>query len=281
MANKQDAWRKFFNVEVIVLIITFVTGLIALPVSIFVQGLSLVDQAILAVLVGLAGAQLADNYSSIKQGDRIEAQEKVQREIAQVIKDFPMGQLKPRAFMVPLEKYTEGAKRIMIIARTASKVSAQVNFFHRQLERGCDIRFLVISPKACQQNYLEAVTPVSLVGKEAIEVFKAELTSTLANVRYLTSLSTNTKGKVEVKLVNYVSNLSFVVVDNDWEREKMIVEFMPYRGDELERPFIELASDDPDPRWYHYFRNICERIWEKATPMTEENTTEQLAVIHG
>ena len=91
MANKQETWRKFLTVEVIVLIITFVTGLIALPVSIFIQGLSLVDQAILAVLVGLAGAQLADNYSSIKQGDRIEAQDRVQREIAQVIKNFPMG----------------------------------------------------------------------------------------------------------------------------------------------------------------------------------------------
>lgn len=276
MANKQETWRKFLTVEVIVLIVTFVTGLIALPVSIFVQGLSLIDQAILAVLVGLAGAQLADNYSSIKQGDRIEAQDKVQREIAQVIKNFPMGQLKPRVEMVPLEKYTEGAKRIMIIARTASKVSAQVNFFHRQLERGCDVRFVVLSPKACQQNYLEAVTPVSLVGEAAIEVFKYELTSTLANVQYLATPPTNTRGKIEVRLVNYVSNLSFVVVDNEGGREKMMVELMPYKGDEPERPFIELASDDPDSRWYHYFRDICESIWEKATPMTDENTTEQL-----
>ena len=275
MANKQETWRKFLTVEVIVLIITFVTGLIALPVSIFVQGLSLVDQAILAVLVGLAGAQLADNYSSIKQGDRIEAQDKVQREIAQVIKNFPMGQLKARAYMVPLERYTEGAKRIMIIARTASKISAQVNFFRRQLGRECKIRFVVLSPKACQQNNLEAVTPMPLVGEEAINVFNAELTYTLANVRYLTSLSTNTKGEVIVRLVNYVSNLSFVVVDDDDGREKMIVELMPYKGDELERPFIELASDDPDPRWYHYFRDICERIWENAIPIIEENTTKQ------
>jgi len=267
MMNKQRALRKFLTVEVIILIITVVVGLIAIPYSILREGLSSTEQAVLAVLVLLATAQLANNYLTMKQEEKTDAHYKAQQDIAQIIKSFSVGVLKPRADVIPLEKFTERAQEILIIARTASTVAAQINFFHKQLERGCRLRFVVISPDACQHSDIEPVMPRPLTGNEAVDIFRAQLTSALSHIRYLKKLSEETAGKVEVRLINYASNLSFVVVDNDKRHGKIIVELTPYKCEELERPHVLLASDDPNTHWYSFFRDICDEIWDNATPI--------------
>ena len=266
MKTRLERWREFLSINNIILIITLLVGLITLAASIFVPGLSLVEQALLAVLLGLAGAQLSSNYATIKQEEKWDTHNRLQQEMAQAIRDFPAGILKPRSDIVPIDKFTESAEDILIVARTGSKVTSNINFFCKQLESGCRLRFVVLNPEACQENYLESVSPKPLMGKEALDVFKAELTAALANIRYLTTLAEKTKGKVELRLISYVSNLSFIVVDESNGRGKVLLEMTPYKCEELERPHIELASDDPNPRRYKFFRSICEEIWKNAAP---------------
>jgi len=265
MENTQTRWRRFLTPANIISIITFVVGLIAIPVSILVQGISIVDQAVLTVVTLLAGAQLADSYSAMKQEEKWEAHQRTQQEIAQVIKDFPSGRLMRRRDIVPLDGFAESAEGMLIIARTASKVAGRSSLFQKLLERGCRLRFVVTNPEAFRRNDIEPVTPKPLIGDQALEVFSAELTATMANIQYVRKLSENTPGKVEWRLVNYISNLSFAMVDEGEGRGRIIVELMPYKCEELDRPHIELTSHDPNTYWYDLFKRTCEDIWNHAT----------------
>jgi hypothetical protein len=265
--NRQDAWRKFITPSNIILAITLVVGLIAIPVRTFVQGTSIIEQAVLAVVTLLAGAQLASGYSAIKQEEKWEAHQKTQQEIAHVVQNFPSGRIKRRIDIMPLEEFAEGAKGILIIARTASKVAGRFKFFRKQLEHGCRLRFVVTSPEAFGQNDIEAVTPIPLTGAQALENFTAELMVTLQNIQHVRNLSENTSGKVDVRLVKYISNVSFVAVDEGDGRGKLIMELMPYKCQELDRPHLELTSRDPNTYWYDLIMTTCEEIWEHAIPM--------------
>lgn len=271
MEKMQSTWKRFLTPANIILLITAVVGLIAIPFRTFVHGISIIDQAVLAILTLLAGAQLASSYSAMKQEEKWDAHQRTQQEIAQVLKDFPSGSLRRRADIIPLEEFAERAKGVLIIARTASKVAGRFNFFRMQLERGCRLRFVVTNPEAFRLNDIEAVTPMPLTGEQALEIFTAELKVTLQNIRHVRELSKATPGKVEVRLTNYISNLSFVAVDEGGGRGKIIVELMPYKCLELDRPHIELTSRDPNTYWYDLFRTTCEEIWEHATPIEEES----------
>jgi len=267
MENRQSTWRKFLTPSNIILMITVVVGLIAIPVRTFGQGVSIVEQAVLGVVTLLAGAQLAGNYSAIKQEEKWESHQKTQQEIAEAIRNFPSGHLKRRNAILPLEEFAGGAKGILIIARTASKVAGRFNFFRKQLEHGCRLRFVVTNPEAFRQNDIEAVTPMPLTGAAALEIFTAELKVTLQNIEHVRGLSADTPGKVEVRLVNYISNMSFVAVDEGSGRGRIIMEMMPYKCQELDRPHIELSSSDPNRYWYDLGVTTCEEIWKHATPM--------------
>jgi hypothetical protein len=268
MENRHAAWSKFLTPSNIILMITLVVGLIAIPVRTFGQGTSIVEQAVLAVVTLLAGAQLASSYSAIKQEEKWETHHKTQQEIAEVIKNFPSGHLKRRNDILPLEEFAGSAKGIFIIARTASKVAGRFKFFRKQLEHGCRLRFVVANPEAFRQNDIEAVTPTPLTGAQALKIFTAELDVTLQNIQHVQKLSEDTPGKVEIRLVNYISNMSFVAVDEGDGRGRIIMELMPYKCQELDRPHIELSSHDPNTYWYELGMATCEEIWEHATPMT-------------
>lgn len=283
MKNRQETWRKFLTPTNAILIITLVVGLIAIPIRTFAQGVSIIEQAVLAIVTLLAGAQLASSYSSMKheeqwdeqhktQQDKLDEYHKTQQEIWQVIKDFPLGLIKRRRDIIPLEKFTENAEGILIIARTASKVAGLSSFFQKHLERGCRVRFVLTNPEAYHRNDIEAVTPMPLTGKHALSVFGASVNATLRNIQSLQKLTENTPGKVEVRLVNYISNLSFVVVDEYNGRGKVLVELMPYKCQELDRPHIELASHDLNSYWYDLFKTTCEDTWNHAIAMAEQSS---------
>lgn len=268
MESRQDAWRKFLTPSNIILVITLVVGLIAIPVRTFGQGASIIEQAVLAIVTLLAGAQLASSYSAIKQEANWETHQKIQQEIADIIKNFPSGHLKRRNDIMSLEEFARSAKGILIIARTASKVAGRFKFFRKQLEHGCRLRFVVTNPDAFSQNDIEAVTPMPLTGAQALEIFAAELKVTLQNIQHVRNLSEDTPGKVEIRLVKYISNMSFVAVDEGNGRGSIIMELMPYKCQELDRPHIELTSRDPNTYWYELAMATCEEIWDQATPMT-------------
>lgn len=275
MENKQGTWKRFLTPSNIILIITLVVGLIAIPVRTFVQGASVIEQAVLAAVTLLAGAQLASSYSAMKQEEKWDAHYKAQQELAQVLKDFPSGLLKRRRDIVPLDKFTESARGILIIARTASKVAGLSHLFQNHLECGCRLRFVITDSAAFHRNDIEAVTPMPLTGEQAIKVFTAELTATMANIQYLQQLSETTSGKVEVRLINYISNLSLIMVDEGEGRGRIVVELMPYKCQELDRPHIELTSNDATTHWYDLFRNTCEEVWKHATPIAGPKSDEK------
>lgn len=269
MDSKQRMWRKFLTPGNILSIITVAIGLVAIPVRTFAQSTPIIDQAVLAIVTLLASTQLASNYAAIKQEEKLDAIHRIQQDMAQILEKFPSRGLKRRENIVPLDEFASRAKGILIIARTANKITGSFDFFRDQLNQGCSIRFVVTNPEAFRQNDIEAVTPKPSTGEKALEFFTAELRNTLNNIRQLQLISKDTSGRVEVRLVNYISNMSYVSVDEGNNRGKMIVELMPYKVSEKARPHIELSSRDPDPYWYDLFKRISEEIWENATPARE------------
>jgi len=177
--------------------------------------------------------------------------------------------LKRRREIIPLEQFTEGAIAILIIARTASKVAGLTGLFKKHLERGCRVRFVITNPEAYERNVIEAVMPTPLTAENALAAFSGELAMTLSNIQGLQKLSENTSGKIEARFVNYMSNLSFVLVDLDGGHGQIITELMPYKCPLDDRPYIILSSLDTG--WYDLFKNTCEEIWEHAIPILEHS----------
>ncbi len=271
MGERQKTWRRFVTPQVILLALAILVGLIVLLASMFAGLFSPLEQAVIAIISGLAGAQLANNYSAIKQETRLELHERTQQEILHALRNFPVGLLTPREALMPLPEYAESATAILIVGRTLGKISAHTNFLRDQLERGCRLRFVMMNPDAFGRNDLEPVMPNSLGLSEALDLYKAELTFALANFQRLYGLSRQTIGTVEIRLVDYVSNLSFVVVDDEEGLGKIVVDLMPYKIDEWSRPCFEVRASDPNPGWYDLFRGVCETIWERARPWRGES----------
>lgn len=220
--------------------------------------------------------QLEQTLKQIRAPEREARQQRTERDLLEETvsllraverKVIAQGFLKRRKDIVPLEKFIENAEGILIIARTASKV-ARIDLFKKQLENGCRVRFVITHPEAYTRNDIEAVMPMPLADQQALAVFSVELSQTLANIQYLQKLSENMAGKVEARLVNYISNLSFVMVDEGGGRGRIITELMPYKCPMDDRPYIELTSQDPN--WYDLFRNTCEEIWKHAAPIPEQ-----------
>jgi len=81
MGERQKTWRRFVTPQVILLALTILVGLIVLLASMLAGLFSPLEQAVIAIISGLAGAQLANNYSAIKQETRLELHERTQQEI--------------------------------------------------------------------------------------------------------------------------------------------------------------------------------------------------------
>ncbi len=174
---------------------------------------------------------------------------------------------KRRREITRLEEFTQGAEGILIIARTASRVAGQTDLFKEHLERGCRVRFVITSPEAYHKNVVEAVMPMPLTSDKAMAAFSGEIAATQANIQHLQKVTANMRGSISARSVNYMSNLSFIMVDQGNGRGRIIAELMPYKCPLDERPYIELSSDDPS--WYDLFRDTCEEIWAHATPLSD------------
>ncbi|MFZ5518468.1 MAG: hypothetical protein ACOY90_17700 [Candidatus Zhuqueibacterota bacterium] len=268
-------WKEFLSIENIFLFLSVVLCIAALIPEVFGERIISIDSAILLVLGGLAVAQLANNYNSIKKvRPQMESIKKTQNDIETVLKKFPLGMLHQRKDLVFLDAYIKDAKKVCIIGRTLSKFTAQVNALNRLLEDGCNINLVLMDTRACEKNDLEIVIPEPNT-KEAKELFKTELLFSMGNIRTLNKITSNTEGKIKVKVTNYVSNISYMAVEMKDGIKKILVEFMPYQCEELMRPNIEVISSDPDPYFYKFFSEIIEKIWQNAKSLSpQELSTE-------
>lgn len=271
MSSKKKIWKEFLIIETIFLFLSVVVCLLALIPEIFGERIIAIDSAILLVLGGLALAQLGNSYNTIKKvRPQMDSIKKTQKDIETVLKKFPLGMMHQRKDLAFLDAYIKDAKEVCIIGRTLSKFTAQVNAINRLLEDGCTIKLVLMDSRACEKNDLEVVIPEPNT-KEAKDLFKTELQFSLGNIRNLNKLTAELPGNIEVKLTNYVSNISYMVIETKDGMKKILVEFMPYQCDELLRPNIEVTSSDPDSYFYKFFSDITEKIWLNAkTPSVQE-----------
>jgi hypothetical protein len=272
MADKRTFRQEFWSVETIILVVTIVVSTIALIVSVFAD-LSPLEQCLLAVVAGLAGAQLADNYASARRDVEWHEHNQLQAAMAQAIRDLPAGVLKHSAEIPSFDKYVETAEEFMVIGRTLSRAATKGRTYMKMLRRGCRLRFVLVDPALGHDDgQLEAVLPDArgtLCYEAGLRHFWAEIDLALHRFGELERQAMSdpeAHGSLEVRVVRYVSSLSCVVVRERDGKGKIQLELMPYQCGEYERPFIELSSSDPDPQWYILFKNACDKIWAQAVP---------------
>ena len=150
-----------------------------------------------------------------------------------------------------------------MIGRTLKLIIGQSNFFLDLLSRECTLRFISAKPNVANPKSLEPVLPEPRGYDEAIDLFEAQLKSAKAEFEYLSQQKT--KGRICYRQVEYISNISFVKVEDESGEGKIMVELMPYQNREFQRPHFELSSSDPNPHWYNFFSETCEEIWRRAT----------------
>jgi len=102
-----------------------------------------------------------------------------------------------------------------------------------------------------------------------IQDFSTSLDTT---VRLLGAVAAwRTSGSFEYRLLDYSPGFSLVAIDPSARNGRIIVEFHGFHNEATSsRMHIEIARNQSD-RWYTYWTEQFNRIWETASPQTSEN----------
>ncbi len=256
----EKAWQFLRKSDNALTVITLVIGVILAVIGIRGGDTNLVLMSIVAILGGLAAAQLISNYQTLEYPERLDRMEKLEEEIASGIKSLavPSGLvLRDRTDMPRLDSYIGQAREVFLAGRTLlSAVSQYQDFWKEIMGKGCNLRFILVNPEIFGVENLQNNMGVSF----AICSFDS-----IGSLNRLKGFKNIYNNKLEIRLINYIPELILLMVDGEQSNGKIRVELSPYKSDVTSYSHFELTATN-NPRWYEVFRKACEQMWEEATP---------------
>lgn len=211
--------------------------------------------AILSILGALAVAQLVTGYDVLKRDRQIEATlSALQKQV--VLGNVP---LRVRTELQPIPIRAKNAKNILIIGRSLATVLRYTEFFQERLRDGTTIRVAIIDP-----NNKAVCTALSPLLEMSLEGSAGDLQSSLGLLKRVTQ-GEQTRGKLEIRVIEFVPTLSLAAVDTQLSTGHIVVELLPYQVSPPSRPHLIFRAND-NPSWFVYFRDVAERIWRDAKP---------------
>lgn len=163
-----------------------------------------------------------------------------------------------RKDLARLSENARDARDILIIACSASNVLLlEREFFVNKVQQGATIRIAIIDPN--ENSVLEILGRSDVVSAPGLSNDLAVTTDLIKGI----SAKPSSKKLFQVRVINYIPSLSFVLIDSHLPTGQIFVEMYPYKVDPGQRPHLLVTAKD-HPDWYRYFRNIGEAIWRDA-----------------
>lgn len=160
-----------------------------------------------------------------------------------------------------LEEYLHNASDVRLVGVTLSRtVRDLVGTLDRRLRDGAALRVMVIDPDGSAP--LEAVARTRGVTDPAY--YRPRISSTIDTLAMLESLP-GTAGRIEVRLLPFVPAFGMYLIDPLTENGRVYVELYQHRSLEP-NPCFGLRAER-DGRWYRFFVNQFDILWESARPV--------------
>jgi len=139
------------------------------------------------------------------------------------------------------------------------------DFFRKKGQAGGKMRVLIFnssSKNLSMQAELLGIHPNKL---------EAEIRATKENCRELLKRGVE-PGTFEIRETEMMPGYSMVILNPSEHNGEMVVEYLGYHIDVSERPHIEFNAAR-DRRWFTFYLNQYEELWENATPCSFDDLT--------
>ena len=173
-----------------------------------------------------------------------------------------------RKSLPPLEDRLRSATDIAITGGSLFRLAdSYSNFFEQKAKEGCLIKFLMLKP-GCEASKLVAEHVV--YGTSPSE-YDAQLLSAL---KKLYRLKQKNRNLVEIKTYECVPPFSLLICDPKKESGSIMVELYTHAVSIRDRPEFFLHALH-EPRWYNFFLEQFNQMWEKAIPWESSSEVER------
>lgn len=168
-----------------------------------------------------------------------------------------------------LDDHIRAASDVRLLGVTLSRtVRDLVGTLDARLRAGASVRVIVIDPEGTAP--VEAVART--VGVTSPEFYRPRITSTIEILSALASLP-GTSGGVEVRLLPYVPAFGMYVIDPEAAHGEIYVELYQHRSLEP-NPCFALRAER-DGRWFKFFVNQFDVLWQSARPLPPPPPTQK------
>jgi len=152
---------------------------------------------------------------------------------------------------------------MLFIGRSLAIVLRYTEFLKQRLRDGARIRLVIVNPD--NDAVVKALTPLLETSRNG---FIADVRSSMGLVKRIAEAAPGNE-QLQLRYIEYVPTLSFAMIDGGLPTGQIVVELVPYQVGPTSRPHFLLTAKDT-PVWYSFFHDICERIWQDATPFSLE-----------
>ena len=153
-------------------------------------------------------------------------------------------------------------------------INMQFAVLRERLEAGAKVRILLIDPES---QAIEMSAQRSINPKDT-EYYRRRLESSLSDLTYLYKFNQDMKqrrkrnskaGDLLVRLLSYAPSFGMTCLDPGKKQGILYVEVFPHKLGYKNAPKFELTSNN-DKKWYSYFLEQFEQMWEAAKPWDEK-----------
>jgi hypothetical protein len=161
-------------------------------------------------------------------------------------------------------------------------INMQFSVLRERLEAGAKVRILLVDPhtQAIEMSAQRSINP------KDTEYYRRRLESSLSDLTYLYKYNEDMKrirkkmskaGTLSVRLLSYAPSFGMTCLDPDKKQGLLYVEIFPHKLGYKTAPKFELTLNN-DKKWYTYFLEQFEQMWEAATPWDPKSNFEKIQV---
>jgi hypothetical protein len=244
-------------------LIAILISVVATAVGIFGESQFLLLSGIAATLAILAVGLIRDRLNREALGEQI-------AELKMSLPDRPsaVSFFRTRPDFLSM---LQSANKIDLCGVTLTNtINMQFSVLRERLEAGAKIRILLIEPDS---KAIEMSAERSINARD-IAYYRRRLESSLSDLEYLYKSNEDIKwihkkpskkGMLAVRFLSYAPSFGMTCLDGDTKQGVLYVEIFPHKQGYKTAPKFELTVGN-DKKWYAYFLEQFEQMWEAAKP---------------
>ena len=255
--------KRFRLNNVIALITILGAGFAILMSRLKFLTLSTSENIIIALLALIAIDSLIERLNILKRieikltkvddiTERLNILKKVELKLNQLPQ---VSALRKRADVIHMTQFAKTASSIHVLAISGySIINTYQDFYEKKLKEGCNLKFLLLSPKS---QYLDAYKQLNR--ENIVAVVKNHIDSSLQILVPLTKKS-KVKGECQVRVSEIFFPFSLVGIDLGKETGMINVEYHSFKAALDKRPHI-IIEKDINPYWFDFYKEQYEQAW--------------------